>query len=80
MRGDAPANRFRKVHMTANAYPESPCIGDCRLDDQRCHCLGCGRTLNEIANWSRMSVADKRAVLQRLATEDGAAPDRHRAG
>lgn len=44
---------------------ESPCIKICRLDSaQRCH--GCGRNLDEIASWSRMSADERRAVNARL--------------
>ena len=52
--------------MSDPAYPESPCVGVCQLDDERTHCVGCGRTLEEIGAWSRMSAAEKRAVLERL--------------
>lgn len=31
----------------------SPCIGVCELDDSG-HCLGCLRSVAEIAAWSRM--------------------------
>ena len=35
--------------LNAGAVP-SPCIGICRLDAQEL-CVGCGRTLDEIAEW-----------------------------
>lgn len=56
--------------MSVSSYPESPCVGLCQMDGERRHCLGCGRTLDEIASWSRMSVAQKREVLQRLGRRD----------
>lgn len=65
--------------MASAAYPESPCVGLCQLDGDRRACLGCGRTLNEIATWSRMSVAEKRAVLERLRADRGERPDEHQA-
>lgn len=49
----------------APAVP-SPCIGVCRMHAASGWCEGCLRTLDEIAAWSRMADADKRAVLQRL--------------
>ncbi|WP_081973193.1 DUF1289 domain-containing protein [Paracoccus sanguinis] len=45
----------------------SPCRNICTLDRDRHLCLGCGRTLDEIGRWSRMSEAEKQAVLDRLA-------------
>lgn len=41
----------------------SPCRGICRIDEERQLCEGCLRTLDEIGRWSRMDVAQKRAVL-----------------
>lgn len=64
--------------MSTASYPESPCIGLCQMDGQRRYCMGCGRTLNEIATWSRMSVDDKRAVLERIGSH-GHGPDEHKA-
>jgi uncharacterized protein len=38
----------------------SPCINVCRME--RGLCAGCGRTLDEIAQWSVMDNEQKRAV------------------
>jgi predicted Fe-S protein YdhL (DUF1289 family) len=40
---------------------ESPCVRICMLDERHV-CIGCGRSLAEIAEWSRMSAQQKRAV------------------
>ncbi|NLG77240.1 MAG: DUF1289 domain-containing protein [Xanthomonadaceae bacterium] len=40
---------------------ESPCIKVCVLDRQHV-CIGCGRTLEEIAAWSRASLDEQRAI------------------
>jgi uncharacterized protein len=45
--------------------PESPCIKVCVLDAQAC-CTGCGRTIDEIARWARMSAREQWAVIDRL--------------
>ena len=45
---------------------ESPCIKVCEMDDATRLCRGCLRTLDEIAGWSAMSDAEKRAVLAQL--------------
>lgn len=46
----------------------SPCINICQIDTERGWCVGCLRTLEEIADWAQSSDAAKRAVLDRLAT------------
>ena len=47
--------------MSANSA-ESPCIKLCTVDAATGLCLGCGRTLDEIAGWSMMSEEARRAV------------------
>ena len=45
---------------------ETPCINICLLDDASRTCLGCGRTLAEIAAWATMSDAERRAIMVAL--------------
>ena len=45
---------------------ESPCINICALSPQHALCLGCHRTLEEIAAWSTLSPAARRAILAEL--------------
>lgn len=45
--------------------PVSPCMSVCVLDADRT-CIGCRRTLEEIARWGRMSAAEQWAVVARL--------------
>jgi len=45
----------------------SPCIDVCTLDPDTGLCQGCSRTIEEIAAWARLSDADKRQVLARIA-------------
>ncbi len=40
----------------------SPCINVCRMDAATGWCAGCLRTIGEIAAWSQMPDAGKRAV------------------
>ena len=47
------------------AGPTSPCMNICVLDADRV-CTGCGRTLDEIARWGRMSAGEQWAVIARL--------------
>jgi hypothetical protein len=44
----------------------SPCIKICVLDEEDRYCLGCKRTLGEIARWGEMNDAERNAVLAQL--------------
>ena len=46
--------------------PLSPCIKVCRVDGVSQLCVGCLRTLTEIANWWSLSDDGKRTVLADL--------------
>ena len=46
---------------------ETPCIAVCIMDPRTSLCLGCGRTLPEIARWHRMDTAERHAVMAQLA-------------
>jgi len=44
----------------------TPCIKVCVVDGASGNCLGCGRTLGEIAQWARFSDAERDAVMALL--------------
>jgi predicted Fe-S protein YdhL (DUF1289 family) len=44
----------------------SPCVDVCRLDAQGL-CVGCRRSLEEIAEWSRATEARRREILRNVA-------------
>jgi len=44
----------------------SPCISICVLDPDFELCEGCGRSLDEISQWSRMTEEQRRAVMVTL--------------
>lgn len=54
-------------HPPATPDPPSPCVDVCVLDENGEYCLGCGRSLEEIATWATLTPDQKRAVLRRLA-------------
>ena len=60
----------------AHETPLSPCISVCTMNDSTGECLGCLRTLEEIANWSVYSPTEQHIVWQRI----GAQIDQHNAG
>lgn len=73
------AARAIAVRAMAENIP-SPCLSVCRMDAAGTLCLGCYRTLDEIAQWSRADDATKRqvwaAIAQRLppCTPESATP------
>jgi uncharacterized protein len=42
---------------------ESPCIKVCNVDQGSTLCVGCGRTLAEIAAWSSYTADERRRVM-----------------
>ena len=42
---------------------ETPCIDVCEMDASSGLCIGCGRTLDEIAGWADMSPEERRAIM-----------------
>ena len=57
----------------AAAKLPSPCISVCQMDRSDGICLGCYRTLGEIASWRSMDEADQRKLLDILDERRAAA-------
>ncbi|TWT34647.1 DUF1559 family PulG-like putative transporter [Blastopirellula retiformator] len=55
------------LHVVESS-PLSPCTGVCRLRTPENDCVGCGRTIQEIARWPLADDEDKRRIL-RLSRE-----------
>ena len=45
---------------------ETPCVKICTLDARNGLCLGCGRTIDEIARWATMSASERSRVMGEL--------------
>lgn len=45
---------------------ETPCIAVCIIDPKSKLCLGCGRTLPEIARWHRIDNAERLEIMAML--------------
>jgi len=45
---------------------KTPCVKVCVVDGQTGNCLGCGRTLGEIARWARFSDDERDRVMAAL--------------
>lgn len=59
--------------MSQNTPTDTPCIAVCMIDPKTDLCFGCGRTLPEIARWSRMATEERRAVMAGLPARMAAA-------
>ena len=45
---------------------ETPCVKICVLDPQSRLCRGCGRTIDEIGGWSRLTSAEREKIMTLL--------------
>lgn len=57
-----PINLWNAPHWEPAV--ESPCVARCHLQDDAC--TGCGRTLDEIRQWSTMTPNQRQVVIDRL--------------
>lgn len=55
---------------------ESPCIKICVVHPDARICIGCHRTPDEIAMWSRISPEDRREVMDMLSERKNLLPGR----
>lgn len=58
-----PTNKVGDMADTQTV--QTPCIGVCLLDEQDL-CIGCRRSLDEIANWSVYTDDQRQALLNKL--------------
>ena len=49
----------------------TPCIRICVIDGESGLCLGCQRTLNEVANWARLTDAERAEIMAGLPQRRG---------
>ncbi len=46
----------------------SPCIGICTLDSRSGYCVGCKRTVDEIARWMTLDDPSRQQIVDQLPT------------
>ncbi len=63
--------RDRAAELEPGGDVPSPCISVCTMDAETGLCIGCYRTLDEIAGWSGMDDDAKRALWRRLVERVG---------
>ena len=69
--GAAKLLRDRIAELPADDPVPSPCICVCTMDPATGLCIGCYRTLDEIAGWSAMDDAGKREIWRLLEERVG---------
>lgn len=72
-RGDPSINNGTMVEPV-----ESPCVKVCAIDATTGWCLGCGRTMREIAGWSSLPPQVRTQVMSELEARKERIPDRER--
>ena len=68
---EGQAQKAPQAAFSNELEPQSPCVNLCSLDDAYGYCVGCYRTMDEIARWGSMSPAERWAVLRRTAERAG---------
>jgi predicted Fe-S protein YdhL (DUF1289 family) len=63
-----PVRNPARFHRARRHGPMlSPCVGVCAIAPATGLCTGCGRSLEEIARWSRMTDAERRRIMNELS-------------
>lgn len=65
---------INKMRMVGSI--ESPCVKVCAIDATTGWCLGCGRSMREIAGWSSLPQATRAAIMAALDDRKAQIPDR----
>ncbi len=66
--------RYRLVVMSSFAPIVSPCVRVCAVDGARGMCVGCGRTLKEIVQWTAFTPAERETIMASLPERLNPAP------
>ena len=53
-------------HIWARREIDSPCTKICLVHPEERLCVGCYRSIEEIATWSRLTPAERRAIIADL--------------
>jgi predicted Fe-S protein YdhL (DUF1289 family) len=58
--------------ISATSMPiSSPCTKVCTIDPRSGLCRGCGRTLDEIAQWGSLGETERRRIMAELPQRHG---------
>jgi predicted Fe-S protein YdhL (DUF1289 family) len=62
--------------MSGRRPYNSPCTDVCAIDEDTGWCIGCGRTMQEIATWATLSDDARRKVLGEIDGRKAQIPNR----
>ncbi|MBK7163160.1 MAG: DUF1289 domain-containing protein [Sphingomonadales bacterium] len=57
--------------LGTDGRPPSPCKAICTLDRSASVCIGCGRTLGEIAEWGSATASRQHEIVRRSSARMG---------
>jgi predicted Fe-S protein YdhL (DUF1289 family) len=64
------ASRLEPGHLASMEAPRppiaTPCVQVCLIDGESGLCIGCQRTLPEVASWGRLTDAERAAIMTQL--------------
>ena len=65
--GDSLSSKIKGVEKARPFYLQmiTPCVGLCKMD-QHAICIGCSRSLQEIAQWTIMTDQERQEIMDRL--------------
>jgi predicted Fe-S protein YdhL (DUF1289 family) len=66
--------------LDAGPAPSTPCIQICVVDPRSALCIGCGRTVKEIAAWGALDEASRLEIMAGLQARLVAARSRKQRG
>jgi len=61
------------VGVDSTTSMQTPCTKICTLDPEKRYCVGCHRTLDEIARWASMTEAERARIMAELSVRRAAA-------
>jgi hypothetical protein len=70
--GGLPPAAYAAWKAWYDTMPDTPCIAICSTSQGDDACKGCGRTFEEVRDWTEMTPAQKRQVWRRITRESGA--------
>ncbi|HEY4082151.1 MAG TPA: DUF3717 domain-containing protein [Burkholderiaceae bacterium] len=66
---ELPAAAMNAWLQWYDSTPDAPCIAICSTSQGDPLCKGCGRTFDEVQNWTVMTPSEKRVTWRRISIE-----------
>jgi len=76
----AAVPKYCGMNVAQTSPPSTPCVQNCFIDPRSALCIGCGRTVREIAAWSDLDEPSRLAIMAGLQARLVAARSRKARG